>query len=907
MTQYQQLKKEYADAVLLFRLGDFYEMFGEDAKEASRILEIALTSRQNVPMCGVPHHSASGYIEKLIKQGKKVAICEQMESPEEAKGIVKREVVRVITRGTVLEENLLGDKSNNYLAAIFIEDKGFENIFRLSEEPVDASSYELNIGFSFVDVSTGEFMITQFRDRNTLSQLISELNRLPISEILLPRSYCITPEKGEMSRIPTPWGKIRRRVLENIDYFINRDKAVINYYDDWNFEPSQAQERLINHFRIANLKGIGGEEYPLATYSAGAIISYLEETQKSTLSHITRLKSYSPLNFMVLDEQTQRNLELVRNLREGTKEGSLLGILDNTNTAMGGRLFQSFILQPLLSIEKIYERQGFVKSLFDDSILRSKIRKLLKELSDIERLIGRLNLGSVNARDLINLRRSLQVIPKLKEIVNNITETPIKQMILQLDDLNDVVSLIESSIVDEPPLTIKEGGIIKLDYDPELRKLYQVANHGKEWIANLEEKERMRTGISSLKVGYTSVFGYYIEITKPNLHLVPDDYIRKQTLVNAERFVTPELKGKESMVLGAQEKQAEMEYQIFQRIRNEIAIDTKRIQSNAYILAQLDVFASLAEVAATNHYIMPKVSEGNRIFIRNGRHPVVEKMLESDKFVPNDTLLDSIESQIHIITGPNMAGKSTYIRQVALLVLMAQIGSFVPAEEAEICIVDRIFTRIGAGENIARGESTFMVEMNETANILNNATNKSLIILDEVGRGTSTFDGIGIAWACVEYLFNMRDENGCGPKTLFATHYFELTELAQAFTSIKNYNFLVREWNDQIILLRKLSEGAADKSYGIHVAKLAGLPKDVIERAKGILDDLERNSYRENGMPKLIKADEDSDQLYLFSESHSHPVLEDIKETDIDNTPPIEALKKIVEWKHKISEKGDST
>jgi DNA mismatch repair protein MutS len=873
MEQYHRIRKEYPDTLLFFRLGDFYEMFGDDAKLGSKVLEIALTSRQKVPMCGVPYHAASKYIATLIKAGYKVAICEQLEDAKVAKDLVKRDVIRIITPGTVLEENLLPEKSNNFLAFIYLERP---NVKRA--------------GLSFVDISTGEFLATELEGEDILEEVSLELTRLPVAEVLLPKEEESNAE------------------LLNL---LKKYSLPVNYVDDWNFMKENAYQKLLNQFQLHSLKGLGLENKDLAIGASGAITSYLEATQKMALSHLLRLKFYSKSEFMVLDESTKTNLELLANVQDNTKQGSLLGVLDLTQTAMGGRRLRQYILEALTDVERIKARQEGVEDFISNSIKRGKARELLKKIFDLERLISRLCCGTANARDLVSLKNSLELIPKIKELIGEFKSEMLRELSRELHDLKEIVDLIESAIVPEPPPTLKEGGIINPEYNEELNNLYQMARGGKEWVAELEAKERKRTGINSLKVGYTSVFGYYIEVTRANLKQVPPDYVRKQTLVNAERFVTPELKEKETLILGAEERKVELEYEIFQKVRNRVISEARKIQEVARAIAEIDVLSSLAEVAANSNYTKPTLNNGEIISIKAGRHPVVEKMLIGEKFVPNDTYLDGSENQILIITGPNMAGKSTYIRQVALIVLLAQMGSFVPAEEATIGIVDRIFTRISTRDSIARGESTFMVEMIETANILNNATSRSLLILDEIGRGTSTFDGISIAWAAVEYLNGIakrthpsgETEVPLGPRTLFATHYFELTELAQTLSGVKNYNFAVREWGDKVIFLRKLMEGSADKSYGIHVAQLAGLPKEVLERAKEILYHLEKNSYREDGIPKLAKVEKEPSQLSLFAEAE-HALLKELAEIKIEEMAPIEALNKLQELKEKIRKGG---
>ncbi len=861
MSQYQHIKKDLNDTILFFRLGDFYEMFGDDAKKSSKILEITLTSRHKVPMCGIPYHSSGKYISRLIKAGQKVAICEQTGDPKTSKNIVKREVVRIITPGTVLEENILDAKQNNFLAAVYKSD---------DKSPV--------LGMACADMSTGDFLATEFNSANALNNLESELARLSVAEVLLSNSAESDNQlTGLLKKLNLPF----------------------NYCDDWHFVHENANTVLKEHFQLKSLKGLGFEKNTAAVSAAGAILTYMKETQKSSLPHLQPPKLFMTADRMILDETTIRNLELISNLNDGSRKGSLLGIIDLTVTSPGARMMRRTILHPFVKIKEIKDRQDKVTFFFQDSIRREKIRSLLKNIFDMERLAGRLNCGTANARDLNSLSRSFSVVREIKDELRE--KSPVSGLIEKMGSLESLVKLIETSIVPEPPVTITEGGIIKPEYNPELNKLYQSTTGGKEWITRLQEQERKRTGINSLKVGYTNVFGYYIELTRTKLKQVPDDYIRKQTLVNSERFITPELKEQESLILGAEEKKKQLEYEIFQNIRSEIMKETSIIQETSKAVSELDVLCALAETAAINNYIRPEVNDGDIIQIKEGRHPVVENMLSGGDFVPNDTLLDENENQVLIITGPNMAGKSTYIRQVAISVLLAQMGSYVPAEEAVIGVSERIFTRIGTVDNISRGESTFMVEMMEVANILNNTTEKSLLILDEVGRGTSTFDGISIAWAVIEYLTGSRFPEA-GPRTLFATHYFELTDLSRTIMRIKNYNFSVKEWNDNIVFLRKLVQGSADKSYGIHVAKLAGLPKTVIRRAEEILDNLQDNSYREDGIPKLAGSKDGVKQLNLFYEHD--PVFSELENIEPENMTPLEALNKLNELKNSVKKKS---
>lgn len=857
MAQYQRIKKEHKDTILFFRLGDFYEMFGDDAKNGSKILDIALTSRQKVPMCGIPFHSSEKYISRLIKAGYKVAICEQMTEPGASKDIVERAVIRIITPGTVIEENILDAKKNNFLAAIFKESGKKSTVF----------------GMAYADMSTGDFMAAEFNTGNALADLEAALSSLSIAEVLLPGSSESDKE------------------LVNL---INRHHIPLNFYDDWLFVYDNAVTIIKENFNIKTLRGLGFEEVNSAAVSAaGSIINYLKDTQKKVLAHLLPPKLLKSSDHMILDEPTVKNLELVANLNDGSKQGSLLNVLDCTVTAPGARRLAHIILHPLRSAAEIKNRQDKITYFFKDSIKRIKLRELLKNIVDMERLLGRLNCGTSNARDLKSLSCSLNHVKEIKSYFNG--PGCISELINCIGEFNNIVELIESAIVQEPPLTIKEGGIIRPEYDRELLKLHRLATGGKEWITELQEKERKRTGINSLKIGFTSVFGYYIEITKANFNQVPSDYTRKQTLVNCERFITPELKEQETLILGAEEKKNQLEYEIFQNVRSEIMKETRPIQETAKAVSELDLVAALAETAALNNYVKPEINDSSSIYIKEGRHPVVEKTPAEIKFVSNDTRLDSNENQILIITGPNMAGKSTYIRQTAIILLMAQLGSYVPAEKAVIGIADRIFTRIGTTDNIARGESTFMVEMTEVANILNNATFRSLLILDEVGRGTSTLDGISIAWATLEYLSGNSKFSEKGPRTLFATHYFELTDLASTVGRIKNFNFPVREWNDQIVFLRKLVPGSADKSYGIHVAKLAGLPAGVIDRAEEVLDNLQKNSYREDGKPKLAVHEAVSGQMSLFSQAD--PVMDELSKLDPERMSPIEALNKLNELK----------
>lgn len=867
MKQYLEIKKKHPDAILFFRLGDFYEMFGEDAKIASKILQIALTARSagenrkiKMPMCGVPYHAANSYILKLINNGYKVAICEQIEDPKLAKGIVKREIVKIITPGTLIDESGLEKKSNNYLLSCVIDGE--------------------IAGISFVDVSTGEFFVQEVIFKNNFDILIDEIERIYPKEILLPESY--SEEKN-----------INKNLIARLKGGISN--LYINFYSDYNFEIDIAYKKLTDHFNVMNLEAFEIEGKNTIISTAGAIFAYLYETQKTVLFHINKIKKFSSKEFLYIDAVGLKNLEILEPAVKGANPGSLYDVLDFTQTAMGGRKLKKWLSMPLLDIEKIKKRQDIIQLFIDFPDIKDNIRELLEGIADIERISGKLGSSNVNARDLIALKRSLELTEKLQEVIDKSDSKILKEnFYLENENLKKIFNLINISIVEEPPITIKEGGIIKQEYDENLRKIKEISENGKKWIATLQERERERTKISSLKVGYTSVFGYYIEVSKANLKNVPSDYIRKQTLVNAERFITPELKEYESSILNAQEKIKNMEYEIFCKIRDEIVKNINDIQELAEKISDLDCLVSLAIAAINNNYVKPEITDCFDIVIKDGRHPVVEKTLGYNEFIANDTHIDNSENMVLIITGPNMAGKSTYMRQVALIVIMAQIGSFVPASYAKIGTVDRIFTRVGASDFLARGLSTFMVEMVETANILNNATQKSLILLDEVGRGTSTFDGISIAWAITEYIHNY-----VNAKTLFATHYFELTEISDYLPKVKNYNIQVKETGDKIIFLRKIIPGSTDRSYGIHVAKLAGLPEMVIERAREILKNLETANYTKDGKSKIATGNNSSQQMDLFSLMNNE-IIDEIDKIDIENITPLQALNKLKELKEKL-------
>ncbi|SNB45555.1 DNA mismatch repair protein MutS [Geobacter sp. DSM 9736] len=852
MRQYLEIKAEYPDAILFFRLGDFYEMFLDDAVKASRILDITLTSRNKnahgneVPLCGIPYHSCTPYISKLIEAGEKVAICEQVEDPKVAKGIVRREVVKVITPGLVIDGESLSPKENNFLMCLVFGDQW---------------------GISSLDLSTGEFKVTRLA---SLAGVSAEVACINPKEILLPRALRDDSILTELTPV------IAERML--------------TFQDDWAFDEDYCTRLILGHFKIASLAELGCGDIREGISAAGAILHYLQQTQMKSVGHIRSIVPYTTSEHLLMDEATRRNLELTSTLGEGKRKGSLLGLMDRTATAMGGRKLRNWISYPLMRAKRINERLDAVEELVNEQTLRREIVAQLQGIYDLERLNGRISMASASAKDLVALKDSLLKLPGIMALLSRCSTRLLQHLIQDIDLLEDVVSVIGTGIVDNPPFILREGGIIATGYNAELDELRTISRTGKDFIAGLEAREKARTGISSLKIRYNKVFGYYIEITKSNLANIPDDYQRRQTLANAERFITPELKEYEEKVLGAEERIVEMEYSLFQEIRQQVASQGERVSRTADALATLDVLLSLADLADDRNYCRPSIDEGDILEIVEGRHPVIEALNLGERFVPNDVLLDGSENQLLIITGPNMAGKSTFMRQTALVTLMAQMGSFVPAREATIGVVDRIFTRVGASDNLSRGQSTFMVEMTETANILRNATPKSLVILDEIGRGTSTFDGVSIAWAVAEYL---HDRPELSPRTLFATHYHELTELAVTRNRIKNFNIAVREWNDQIIFLRKIVAGGASHSYGIQVARLAGIPGDVIERAREILLNLEKGEYVEGGAPRIARkkgtSSPQSPQLSLFAEQND-PVRTRLKEIDTRVMTPLEAL-----------------
>lgn len=861
------MKRIHKDEILFFRLGDFYEMFFDDAKTAARVLHLTLTARaggnnQKIPMAGIPFHAADNYISKLVKNGFSIAICEQTEDPATAKGLVKREISRVITPGTVLSASMLEEKANNYLAALVHSPQA--------------------LGMAIVDVTTGEFKACELHGPERFSTASNELSKFNPSEILMP----MTQPTDE------PWAQMLK----------SANGAKRSHMEDWKFSADEGKEVLQEHFQVKSLDGFGLSGQDQAVRAAGAILQYLKETTHSVLSHLVTLSTFQVGEGMVLDATTQRNLEIIKPMRDDGKEGTLLSVLDETVTSMGGRLLRQWLVTPLTSVSQVKRRQDAVEELLARKDDRDVLRDLFREVSDLERLSGRIGCGTANARDMVALRTTLGLLPKIHRLLSGFKAQAIKERVEVWDNLKEVHQLLDKAIHDEPPLALKEGGLIKAGYNKDLDTLKSASLEGKSWIAQLEEKEKARTGIGSLKVRYTSVFGYYIEVSKANLDKVPHDYHRKQTLVNAERFITPELKEMEGKVLGAQDKADRMEYELFEGIRTQVAKELSRLQRVARTIAELDVFSCMAAVADRGRYVRPEVDDTTELSIVDGRHPVLDRILSSDQFVPNDSHLGVDGVEIVVLTGPNMAGKSTYIRQVALLALMAQVGFYVPAKSMKAGIVDRVFSRVGASDALTQGQSTFMVEMVETANILNHATSKSLLILDEVGRGTSTFDGVSIAWAVVEYIAQKLKA-----RTLFATHYHELTRLSGTFPNVKNFNIAVREWNEQILFLRKIVEGGTDKSYGIQVARLAGVPKEVVARAKKILAGLETGTF----LGKTVEAqpipqpeaDEPAlPQLSFFGTGATHPILEELKGLDVDDLTPRDALNLLGEWKKKIEE-----
>ena len=864
MQEYCKTKEEYKDCILFYRLGDFYEMFFDDALLVSKELELTLTGKdcgleERAPMCGIPFHAADTYINRLIERGHKVAICEQVEDPKKAKGLVKRAVIRVVTPGTTLDATSLDESKNNYLMSIV--------------------SIADRFGCAIADITTGDCFLTEVSNSQ---KLVDEINKFSPAEIICNDSFF-------MSGVDT-------------DDLKERLGICIFSLDAWYFDDDTCRKELREHFHVTNLEGLGISDYDSGIIAAGALFLYLKETQKTALSQMTTIRPYTAERYMLIDSSSRRNLELVETLREKQKRGSLLWVLDKTKTAMGARTLRSFVEQPLIDAEEINRRLEALEELNEKPMLRDEIREYLNPVYDLERLVSRISFKSANPRDMVAFASSLEMIPYIKQVLRDFQAPILKEIYEDMDSLEDITDLIKRAIVDEPPLAQKDGGIIREGFNEDVDKFRSARTDGKKWLTELETKERERTGIKSLKIKYNRVFGYALEVTNTFKELVPENYIRKQTLANAERYITEELKNLENMILGAEDKLYALEYELFSNVRDRVGQEVIRIQRTAKAIAGLDVFASLALVAERNHYVRPKVNEGGIIDIKGGRHPVVEQMIDNDMFIANDTYLDNTKKRISIITGPNMAGKSTYMRQTALIVLMAQIGSFVPADKAVVGIVDRIFTRVGASDDLASGQSTFMVEMTEVANILRNATAKSLLILDEIGRGTSTFDGLAIAWAVIEHISNTKL---CGAKTLFATHYHELTELEGKLSGVTNYCIAVKEKGDDIVFLRKIVKGGADKSYGIQVAKLAGVPDSVINRAKELVEELSdadiTAAVKDLASPKKKpKVEMDMAQMSLFDTVQDNDIIEELKGIDIGNLTPMEALNTLYNLQNKI-------
>ncbi len=863
MQHYLETKEEYKDCILFYRLGDFYEMFFDDAKTVSRELEITLTGKdcgleERAPMCGVPYHSVENYLNKLVQKGYKVAIAEQVEDPKTAKGLVKREVVRIVTPGTIINSGALDETKNNYLMSIVYLDRTF--------------------GISFVDVTTGDYYVTEV---SSAQALIDEIYKFTPSEVVCNDAFFVSGA--------------------DLDDLKGRLNFTLAPLENWYFSEEGCRKVLLEHFHIHSLEGLGLQEYETGMIAAGALMQYLYETQKSTMPHITSIHPYSTGRYMIIDTSTRRNLELTETLREKQKKGTLLWVFDKTKTAMGARLLRTYIEQPLIDKAAILERQDAIEELCEQYINREELREYLNPIYDLERLMGRISYNTANPRDLIAFKSSLAMLPHIKQALAGFRSELLKGIYENMDTLDDLYQLIEDAIIEEPPITIREGGIIKEGFNDDVDQFRKSKTEGKTWLSDLEIRERERTGIKTLKVKYNKIFGYCLEVTNSFKDKVPPDYTRRQTLVNAERYTTQELKNLEDMIMGAEDKLYALEYDLFCAVRDTIAGEVLRIQKSAKAVAQLDVLASLAAVAQRNQYVKPKINEKGIIDIKNGRHPVVELMIPNNMFVANDLYLDNNANRVAIITGPNMAGKSTYMRQAALITLMAQIGSFVPADSANIGICDRIFTRVGASDDLASGQSTFMVEMTEVANILRNATRQSLVVLDEIGRGTSTFDGMSIAWAVVEYI---ADTKLLGAKTLFATHYHELTELEGALTGVNNYCIAVKEQGDDIVFLRKIIKGGADKSYGIQVAKLAGVPERIISRAKELVQELSdadianrakevaqyasASSGTKNRVQKLDEVD--ANQLTLFDTVKDDDIVKEITSMDLSTMTPIDAL-----------------
>lgn len=870
MQQYIETKKQYSDCILFYRLGDFYEMFFDDAKTVSKELELTLTGKdcgleERAPMCGVPYHALDNYLTRLVDKGYKVAICEQTEDPKLAKGLVKREVTRIVTPGTNINLQSLEESKNNYLMCI--------------------AYFQNKIGVSVADVTTGDFYMTEV---DTLAKLTDELYKYMPSEIICNDAFIMSGFD-----------------LESLK---NRLKMAVYSLEPWYFDDDACRKCLMEHFKVSSLKGLGIDDFPIGMISAGAAMKYLLDTQKTELSHITHITPYLASRFMLIDSATRRNLELTETLREKQKRGSLLWVLDKTKTAMGARQLRNDIEQPLVDIEEINDRLDTIEQLCKNTVSRDEIREYLNPIYDMERLLGKVSYKSANPRDLIAFASSMEMLPHIKTVLRDLDARLLHEIDEQIDGLEDLCELIKNSICDEPPLLIREGGIIREGFDADIDRLRTAKTEGKNWLARLEEEDRERTGIKNLKIKYNKVFGYYFEVTNSFKDMVPDDYVRKQTLVNAERYTTPKLKELEDTILNAEDKLNTLEYDMFCKIRDDIASQLERIQKTAKAVARLDVFASLSVVAEQNHYVRPALNDKGVIDIKDGRHPVVEKMIDHDMFVANDTYLNNGNHCISVITGPNMAGKSTYMRQTALIVLMAQLGSFVPAKSADIGIVDRIFTRVGASDDLASGQSTFMVEMNEVANILRNATPNSLLVLDEIGRGTSTYDGLSIAWAVIEHISNKKL---LGAKTLFATHYHELTELEGKISNVNNYCIAVKEKGDDIVFLRKIIKGGADRSYGIQVAKLAGVPDMVIDRAKEIAEQLSDNDITQKvqSITVDLKSDRkkpkhyddvDMGQMSLLDTVKDEDIINELSGIDISTLTPLDALNTLYRLQNKV-------
>ena len=869
LRQYLEIKEDYPNEILFYRMGDFYEMFFEDAEVASKILGITLTSRNNkadkarIPMCGIPYHAAQNYLAKLVKAGKRVAICEQTEDPSQAKGIVRREVIRVVTPGVTTDDQILEENENRYVCA-------------LSRSTSESSPIW---GFSFLDLSTGEFLAGEVSDGTAVpEQIIDHLTRMMPAELLISEAQQVDFQP----------------LLDSVT--LHLPEICITQRNGDLFHFKEASHDLSEHFNVINLDGFGCGTMDQGVVAAGVLLDYARETQKSDIGHIEKLIPLKRDSVLLIDDASRRNLELTRTIIGNKREGSLLAVLDKTRTPMGGRLLQNYLLQPLQNIDTIIERQECVNFFHNNPSIRQKFRDFLEAIYDLERLNSRMVLGQGNGRDAVALRQSLAILPDIHALLQQCTVAGLKQISDDFDDLSELADLLDNSISDDPPVTLRDGNLIREGYNEELDELIHLLRDGKALILGLENQEREKTGIAKLKIGFNKVFGYYIEVSNAHLDKIPEHYLRKQTLVNAERFITPELKEFESRVLTAQERRLDLEYQLFIEIRNSLAESSSRVLQTAHFLARIDVFTNLAEVARQFHYTRPELTSDGIIQISDGRHPVIERSMATGKFVPNDISLDQSRNQVLVITGPNMAGKSTILRQTALIVLMAQMGSFVPAEKAVISVVDRIFTRVGAMDDLRRGQSTFMVEMNETANILNNATPKSLVILDEIGRGTSTYDGLSIAWAVAESLVN-KDKSGV--KTLFATHYHELTELAKTHERVQNYSVAVKEWNETIIFLYKLIKGGTSRSYGIQVAALAGVPDEVVTRAQEILKRIDQTDFDHRsvtGRQRTTAGKKHPSQLQLFA-APAHPLADHLNKIDLDNTTPRQALEQLYQLK----------